>query len=620
MLDSYQREVAHFEDRAALVLAGPGSGKTTCIMERISFLVEERGVKPEQILVITFTKDAAMEMQQRFVRRVGARRKVSFGTFHSVFYHILMEHPSYRGYGILYGKPRMEMLHRIVTGMGLDAGKQGFLEDLERDLAKLAAVGGPREGENIQEAGVDFQPVSMDRAELATLWHRYGDAKSKCRKLDFDDMLTKTLQLFETDTGFRKKWQHRFTYVLIDEAQDMNEVQFDLMKILCERGNIMAVGDDDQSIYGFRGANPKVLKLFETYFHAKVLHLVYNYRSMTQIVSSSVEVISKNTMRYPKELKAVQEGAGEVHYENFATDREEAKRVVQLCRDADAKGYTLGVLFRNHQEALPVIYALLEAQIPFFTKEPYGMPFSDVISNQLRNLLEVYVTYKRDRDVCKVDDSFWGTLFDGKEQREGAFQLLQSFSPYAIINYIRKGLGFDVYIRSIAENAVKLQEYMERADVFQEQMRGKKTVEEALQSIQDIVEFQMKKIPKEPGESMVRFYTFHGSKGLEFQRVILLNVNEGITPSKRATSEEEMEEERRMFYVAMTRARDVIDFFSIQRRRNEILYPSKYLQDITCLQSDPESRQNVSPQLHTRRQTECCPSMEHHFHLQNNDR
>ncbi len=588
MLDKYQMETVNFTDGAALVLAGPGSGKTTCILARIISLVKERNIPAERILVITFTKDAALEMQERFRKKAEGSTNVRFGTFHSVFYHILLEHPKYKGYGIIFGKTRLQLLRQAIKEEGALDGKTGFFENVERDIAKYRNF-----SVNPKFVNDSFQPISMSASAFQKVMVTYERLKREKRKLDFDDMLTKTLELFLQDQAFLEGWQKQFSYYLIDEAQDMNYIQIQLMKLLCSSGNVMAVGDDDQSIYGFRGAEPGVLKEFEVAFQADVLRLQNNYRSLPEIVEKSLYVIQRNEERYEKQLRSQRDGTGVVEKKLFPTEREETEQVLMMCRQAIQEKKTLGILFRNNQEATPVIYGLLRERIPFFSKEKYRLVFSDPISQRLMDLLERIVRYRKSKNIEEIEQSFLEEMFDDDLQRDNALRLMEHMSPYATVNYIRKGLGFDQYMEYIAESQEQYQEYISYADAFQEQIKSSKRLEEALQGIRSLQQFQLKKAPIDPESTYIRLYTFHGSKGLEFQRVIILNVNEGITPSKKALNQRELQEERRMFYVAMTRAKDELYLYSIQRRRNEILYPSVYLKDLTCPQSDPESRQNA---------------------------
>jgi DNA helicase-2/ATP-dependent DNA helicase PcrA len=583
MLDEYQRNVVDFYEGAALVLAGPGSGKTTCILERILCLIEERHVPPNQILVITFTKDAALEMQERFRRKTGGESKVCMGTFHSIFYHVLLAHPTYEGYGIVYGKSRLQLLKSALKQVGVMDGKTGFLENVERDIAKY------RSGGEIKE----FQPLSMDYKDFVSVLSCYDAMKESRRKLDFDDMLLKTRELLKKDEAYLKEWQKKFQFFLIDEAQDMNAVQMQLVQMLCSSGNVMAVGDDDQSIYGFRGALPGVLKEFESYFHAHVICLQNNYRSLQEIVQKSQLVITKNPQRYEKVLKSKREDAGTVILRQFRTEREEIAAVIEICREAIRDQKTLGILFRNRQEASALIYALSWEKMAFFTKESYRLAFSDPISQRILDIFYALIKYQENGDLEMLDKSFLGELFDDPLQRDRALRMISHMTPYAILNYLRKGLGLDEYFQYIAESKEQLEEYLMYAEELQEFVKTCKRLDEVWKRVQEMKHFQMKNAPSNPEEMYIRLYTFHGSKGLEFERVIILNVNEGITPSKKASTSEELQEERRMFYVAMTRAKDHLHLFSIQRRRNEILYPSVYLKDLTCPQAGPESRQNA---------------------------
>ena len=317
MLDNSQLEAVNFYKGPCLTLAGPGSGKTTVLVNRIKNLIDNYNVKPESVLVITFTKDAALEMKSRFLSLSDNPKAglVNFGTFHSVFYQILRRDLSLDSDSVLQGKSLIAFLKEAAKVNNIKIDDE-LLESLYKEFSFLS---------NTSTDIDSYESESFDTLEFRRLYKAYQSMKEEHSKIDFDDMLKKTYMLFKNNPKILSKWQKRFSFFLIDEMQDMNDIQFAIVRMLAKSENIFAVGDDDQSIYGFRGANPEImLKFPEVYKDCKIIRLVKNYRSCQDIVNASYNLITNNEHRFNKTLSAYNKAKGTIDIVEMSSNEAEA--------------------------------------------------------------------------------------------------------------------------------------------------------------------------------------------------------------------------------------------------------------------------------------------------------
>ena len=300
-MNKAQREAVTRGEGPLLLLAGPGSGKTFTIVNRILFLIEQ-GIPPEKILVVTFTKEAAISMQCRFRRISDQFYPVNFGTFHSVFYHILKESGGFRHKSLILDSQKKKLLIPILKHINEKTGDNTAQEE-EDVLTILSAISFYKNTGNLEKATEKLSlPVKTNFTEI---WKAYCAAMSEEALADFDDMLFECRKLLKEDRREAEYWRKRFSHILIDEFQDINPVQYEVLKLLSEKpNNIFAVGDDDQSIYGFRGSNPELMRRFEEEFCAEKLLLNINYRCGKEILDASSAVIRENRNRFVKEFKS----------------------------------------------------------------------------------------------------------------------------------------------------------------------------------------------------------------------------------------------------------------------------------------------------------------------------
>ena len=370
-LNRGQDEAIKHGNGPCMVLAPPGSGKTLIVTERTRYLIEESGVRPDQILVITFTRYAAREMKERFERlTAGKNYPVTFGTFHSIFYGILKCAYGIGANNLMSEKESSVLLQEVLDQTDIESTPEvEDEEELVREL--LREVGMVKNGLCHLK---DFHSKYLTQDEFAEVFRSYEHQKKELKKFDFDDMLVLCYELFQSRPDVLAQWQKKFRYVLIDEFQDINRIQYDVIRMLAQpENNLFVVGDDDQAIYGFRGADSELMLGFGKDFpDAKQILLGMNYRSTANIVQNSLKLIENNVERYSKKLEANREGGSCLHIQEVKDPVEEAEYVleeIQKCKENGIKEEEIAILFRVHTDARAVVEAMVERKIPFQMKE-----------------------------------------------------------------------------------------------------------------------------------------------------------------------------------------------------------------------------------------------------------
>ncbi len=573
--DSQMKAVEHM-DGPCLVLAGPGSGKTAVLTRRVFRLIK-KGVPAGEILVITFTKAAAIEMKERFEKLSDGIYPVTFGTFHSLFWGILQKELGYKNSDIITGNERNKLIKEALTKANIDINDSLLVKSFASELSFFYNKG------DIFEK---YMPKFVDKSDFKSFVQSYESLKVKYKVIDFDDMLIKAYKLFENKPEILRKWQQRFSYFLVDEMQDMNDIQFKLISLLSQRtNNIFCVGDDDQSIYGFRGANPTLMKEFESHYPSiERILLDHNYRNPRNLVETSCNLISINTNRFEKDIKSTAP-EGSISVEEFLDDSKEAEDIVneiQLLKSTGLDYDNMAILYRNHSDAKYIVDKLVESKIPFYLKEQ--MPniythfiiydietyFQLAIGNETRaRLLSVVNRPNRyiHRRSVEVGGNLNGMLkfyhdnpvcLNTIKAFIADLNLIGKMSPCSAVNYIKNVMGYDSFLR---EEAIKLnieyEEYKEVLDFFIDVTRDCKTIKQAVDKLNLLrlkIDYENRnKIQDKHGK--VGLYTLHSSKGLEFHTVFIIGANDGVIPSNKADSLEEIEAERRLFYVGITRTK-----------------------------------------------------------------
>lgn len=603
--------VAH-RDGPCMVLAGPGSGKTLTIAKRIEYLITKYKVRPEEILVITFTKYAAAEMKERF-RQIAGRAgiPVTFGTFHGIYYGILKWAYRLDQSNLLSDEEKYALIRQEAQRLGWEELAQA--ED-ERDYLKelTAEIG------NVKNNCLDiesYESVRYGAQRFRGLYRSYEEEKKKLRKIDFEDMLIMCRSLFLKRPDILGKWQERFKFILVDEFQDVNQAQYDVVRMLAApQNNLFVVGDDDQSVYGFRGARPGIMMEFmKDYPDAAKVLLDVNYRSSAHIVSGALKVIGHNTERYDKKIRA-QKGKGEtIHVQEVKDPMEEGRYVLRKIREYREEGVPyeeMAVLYRTAVDARALSEVLAKHQVPFVMKEKITSLYDhfigmDIMSYfhlsqgdyerkyflQVANRPKRYigrdsmsggrVSYESLRNFyC---DKEW--MMDRIDQWEWDMKMLKDQAPYAAIQYLRKGIGYDGFLREYAAGrGIPEEEIFAVLEEIQQNSREYRTIKEWFAHVEhykEMIERQRAKKGNDPaGESGVALMTMHGAKGLEYDLVFIIEGNEGSTPYKKAKTKEALEEERRLFYVAMTRARSKLIISYVKEKNGKDLSPSRFVEEL----------------------------------------
>lgn len=607
-LNHAQTEAVAHNKGPCMVLAGPGSGKTLTIAKRIEYLIMKHKVRPEEILVITFTKYAAWEMKNRTRSICGpSSYAVTFGTFHGIYYGILKWAYRLNQSNLLSDEEKYRILREILPGIDWDQEPEA---DEEKDYLQELAI----EIGNVKNNCMDieeYEPVKYTTEKFRKLYRTYEETKKKYRKIDFEDMLIQCRDLFMKRPDILKKWQEKFQYILVDEFQDVNQAQYDVVRMLAApQDNLFVVGDDDQSVYGFRGAKPGIMKEFmKDYPKARQILLDVNYRSSGYIVKGALRVIGNNKIRFEKKIEAFRKPDETVHVQEVKDPVQEAKYVLERIREYREKGvsYTeMAVLYRTNVDARAMSELMTEYQIPFVMKEHLNNIYEyfialDMISYlrlsqgeydrkyflQIANRPNRYLT----RESMKTGNVSYESLrryyrdkdwmVDRIDQLEWDMKMICDKTPYAAIQYIRKRMGYDEFLKEYAAyRKISSEDLFAVLEEIWQNSKGYGTIKEWFEHIESYGKMLKEQNKKNGEKEGVNLMTMHAAKGLEFDTVFVIEANEGSCPYKKATADEEIEEERRLFYVAMTRAKRKLVISYVKEKNGKDLLPSRFVSEL----------------------------------------
>jgi len=604
-LNPSQVQAVIHKDGPCMVLAGPGSGKTLTITKRIEYLIGKHHVSPEEILVITFTKAASIEMKERFVRLCGQKAgPVTFGTFHGIYYGILKWAYRMNASNILSEEQKYQLLKQVIGRMEIDIDdEKDFLQGIAGEIGNI---------KNNQIPLAEYESLNCSEEVFREIFEQYEKERKRLKKIDFDDMLVLVYELFKKRPDILSMWQRKFRYILIDEFQDINQVQYDVIRMLAApENNLFIVGDDDQSIYRFRGARPDIMLGFKKdYPDTKEILLDVNYRSTKAIVNGAARVIRHNVNRYPKQIITTNEQGETVHIQEVRHPIEESKYVVSQIQEAKKRGILsseIAVLFRTNVEACALAETFMEYNMPFRMKERMPNLYEHFIAQDLTTYLKMALGDRSRKSFLAImnrpnryigRDSVEGTtisfeslrkfycdkdwMLDRIDQLEVDFRILKNMAPYGAIQYIRKHIGYDEFLKEYAAfRKINMEDLKEVLREIEERAKAFRTIEEWFTHIEEYSEeLKRQSQQKETDPEAITFMTMHGSKGLEFDLVFIIGANETITPYKKAETKEEVEEERRMFYVAMTRARKKLIISYTKERNGKSMAQSRFVGEL----------------------------------------
>lgn len=612
-LNRGQDEAIKHGNGPCMVLAPPGSGKTLIVTERTRYLIEESGVRPDQILVITFTRYAAREMKERFERlTAGKNYPVTFGTFHSIFYGILKCAYGIGANNLMSEKESSVLLQEVLDQTNIESTPEvEDEEELVREL--LREVGMVKNGLCHLK---DFHSKYLTQDEFAEVFRSYEHQKKELKKFDFDDMLVQCYALFRKKPEILQGWQKRFQYILIDEFQDINRVQYEVIRMLAApRYNLFVVGDDDQSIYGFRGAKPELMLYMKQEFPSlRTISLTVNYRSTEFITGAAARVILHNDTRFYKRVQSFRGRGQNVHVQEVLDEQEEAQYVteeIQKKLDQGIKPGEIAVLFRAAVQARMISEILSEHRIPFEMRDYVTNFYRHFIVKDMMAYLQL-AAGKRDRSlfltICNRPlrylarnsmenrqvnfedlrkfycDKDW--MLDIIDQFDVDVRMMKNMAPYAAIQYIRKKIGYDDFLKEYAEkHQISWKQLMDVMAELEERSKNFKSYDEwgiHIAKYTQELEEQQAKARKIKGEreNKVQLMTIHSAKGLEFEDVFVIHANEGEIPHQKAEKKDEIEEERRLFYVALTRAKNNLCISYITQKNGNSIKPSRFVEEL----------------------------------------
>ena len=580
-----QIKAIEFFDGPAMVLGTPGSGKTTVIINRVNNLIYEYNVKPENILVITFTRAAAESMEERFLELTGLKEtKVRFGTFHSFFYWVVRTaYGSSAQLSVLDENKKRAVIKDILKSLNTeeynsDETIRGILSDLGNMACNMIDI-------------EYYHSKNMSDELFYRIYHEYEEYKKKNGFLDFDDMVSQCYNLLKDRQDILEAIRNLYPYILVDEYQDTNRVQYEILKLLAHpRDNLYVVGDDDQSIYGFRGARPDIMKLFEKEFPgAKIIGLSYNFRCPEEIVDFSTKIISKNEGRFEKTLKSNVSKKGTVSIckvPDIKSENTELVKKIKSDREAGIRYSEMAILYRTNAQPRSLIYKLRQEGIPYSIKDV----IPDIATNPYIKPIIQYIRYARGDHSREVFLSFMNKpvryisrelLYDKTIEIENLKRIAKSnskdylidrldrlmnelrtilmLSPFGAVNYIRKAMDYDSYlVKTLDENGINKDEVFSILEDFQDSLAGMSGFDEMFEMLDKPEELF---VSTEKTGDRVDLMTLHSAKGLEYKSVHIIDCVEGTIPYKKSKSAPELEEERRLLYVGVTRSGEKLTLY-----------------------------------------------------------
>ena len=456
-----------------------------------------------------------------------------------------------------------------------------------------------------------YYSASCPEEEFRDIYKYYVKTLKKMGLIDFDDMLLYCHELLTTRRDILAKWQQKYQYILIDEFQDINKIQYDIIKLLAKpQDNLFIVGDDDQSIYGFRGSKPEIMLNFDKdYPDTDKVILDTNYRSTGNIVSAAGKVIAHNKVRFAKNINTVNDPGDKVDIIEFNTQAEEYEKIIDNIRKESASGGNYSdnaVLFRTNSTAAGFVRKLVEYSVPFVTRDGVPNVFEHWIARDVITYMNIAMGSRKRSDFLQIinrpkryigrdyladaeisfdnlekyyEDKNW--MIERVDRLKYDILAMASMSPYAMINYLRKGVGYDGYLDEYAQSHnMQVRELYDVMDELMESARNFKTFNEWFAYIDEYGTKLRESYAAMDKQNAVILTTMHSSKGLEYPVVYIIDANEEITPHKKAVFVPEIEEERRMFYVAMTRAKRRLNIYYARKRYNKEIEVSRFVKEI----------------------------------------
>ncbi|MGG0936997.1 ATP-dependent helicase [Brevibacillus centrosporus] len=640
-LNEIQRKAVLQTEGSLLLLASPGSGKTTTIIMRIGYLLEEKRIDPIRIKAVTFSRASANDMKERFKRFFPDLPPVDFSTIHSFAFEVVRDYfrKTKTAYQIIEGDLDLEE-QEAVNSDTLPLHKKIILRKLFKSIV----------GENITDDQMDelttyisfiknkmipsekWSLVKVDVPEAERILREYEAFKKSGHHnllLDYDDMLTIGEQALEGDKELLRKYQERYDYVLTDESQDTSTVQHAIIeKLVQKHGNLCVVADDDQSIYSWRGAEPSYLLNFkQVYPDSQTLFMEQNYRSTKDIVNVANQFIKRNKNRYEKNMFTQNPSGKPIKIRSFVDYIYQSKYLVQEIQKIENLA-EVAVLYRNNSSSIALMNEFDRAGIPFYMKDADNRFFSHWVVEDILNFMRMTFTDKRPDILEKIHSKFNGyiskqqmvslkeinnneSVFDNllnyvqlKDYQvkqlivsKDTFQQMKGMPPLHAIRVIRDRLGYEKALEKMCDSLGFRKEYLIGIlNTLEEIADTLETMEDFASRLKHL-ETVLKTAKSRKGQNAVTFSTFHSSKGLEFERVYMIDLLDGIIPSsddyKVGSAEgNAMEEATRLFYVGMTRAKNNLELIVYRKRDGEEAIESQFVTDVRNIMNPPNEAKN----------------------------
>ena len=595
-----QKRAIESKARAVLVVAGPGSGKTTVLTERLVYLLKN-GAEAKSCLLLSFTRASSKEMALRFAKRGIAGNSPHFSTIHALCLSLLREVRGIEREGLVNLYEKMDWLSAYFLEKGIAREEvEELLLNYGNQISYFKSI---TEEERMhflrEEKNEDFLPL-----------FQYYEKMRKLRgKLDFEDLLIEVLLELQKNTRIADSWKSRFSYILVDEFQDLSLIQYAILKALSEKGaSLFVVGDEDQSIYGFRGASPDILFRFAGDFpDCERIFLADNFRSKEEIVLLSRRLIGKNKKRFQKPLSGRRGRGGKAKYFLLETGVEEAVLLAEHVESLLREGFPpeeKAVLCRSKMQITPLLPGFMERGIPIVIVEELSNVFQHFIGKDILAYLRLAKNKESSQELVQILSKPYRGLRREKilhkdsglsdlkraaktlkereetEKLEKHLEALSKLNPKEAILFIRKEIGYEKYLEDFAKK--KNKDFTEWWESFEEITAMSEGYPDLDAFFRFVTEFNRRALErrKPEEEKGIRFMTYHSAKGLEFDEVFLPDCIEGIIPDGRAKKPEEIEEERRSFYVALTRARKGIHIYVTKTRYSKKVYPSRFIPEL----------------------------------------
>lgn len=600
-LDKNQLEAVTTEHNNVLIVAAPGSGKTTVIINRTAYLIKNKGVRPENIIIITFTKAAALNMKQRYKVLFNTAGEPFFGTFHGLFYKILRRYCD--SINIIQAYESYRVVKKVLESY-MDEVNEDKLREIINDISKYKT----------SRCSLDEFIPSIERSIFKQCYDAYETYKFEKKVMDFDDLQLKCLELFKKDERLLKGYRNLFKHTLVDEFQDCDALQIEMLKLLNKNNNLYAVGDEDQCIYGFRGSRPDCMVDFHKIFNrGKKIYLNINYRSVCNIINISKNLIKNNVMRNEKHIQANKSEKGNISVLNNINENTQAEEIseiiikLQIINNLKFDGFA--ILYRTNVESRSLIDNFIRKGIPFrLLDKEYNFfehfickdilsylrlsinssdkdSFLRIINKPFRYIgksnLEVIRKYKYKEDLFEVLKSIEDIpIYQMKtiDKLKKDVQKLNKMSLNGAIQFVVNEIGYRDYIVEYAKKyKFQIQELEDIIEEFKKAAEEYKTIITFLAHVEEVSE-KIKNNRKNIIKDGIILSTIHGVKGMEFKNVFIINCCEENIPHKNSLPDN-VEEERRLFYVGITRAIDNLWICFSRDVRGKAKEPTRFIKE-----------------------------------------